>query len=51
VIVASAIAMQFGATTLFSDLTAKSGGGYHHGQIGANGSGKPTTLKLLRGEL
>jgi ATPase subunit of ABC transporter with duplicated ATPase domains len=43
VIVASGIAMQFGAKPLFSDVSVKFGGGYRYGLIGANGSGKATT--------
>jgi ATPase subunit of ABC transporter with duplicated ATPase domains len=51
VIVASGIAMQFGVEPLFSDVTVKFGGGYRYGLIGANGSGKSTIAKILRGEL
>jgi len=51
VIVASGIAMQFGAKPLFSDVSAKFCGGYRYGLIGANGSGKSTFMKILGGEL
>jgi ATPase subunit of ABC transporter with duplicated ATPase domains len=51
VIVASGIAMQFGARPLFSDVSVKFGGGYRYGLIGANGSGKSTFMKILGGEL
>jgi ATPase subunit of ABC transporter with duplicated ATPase domains len=50
-IVASGIAMQFGAKPLFSDVSVKFGGGYRYGLIGANGSGKSTFMKVLGGEL
>ncbi len=50
-IVASGIAMQFGAKPLFSDVTVKFGGGNRYGLIGANGCGKSTFMKILSGEL
>lgn len=50
-IVASNIAMQFGAQVLFSDVTVKFGGGNRYGLIGANGCGKSTFMKILAGEL
>ena len=50
-IVASGIAMQFGAKPLFTDVSVKFGGGYRYGLIGANGSGKSTFMKILGGEL
>jgi ATPase subunit of ABC transporter with duplicated ATPase domains len=51
VIVASGIAMQFGAQALFTNVTVKFGGGNRYGLIGANGSGKSTFMKILGGEL
>jgi ATPase subunit of ABC transporter with duplicated ATPase domains len=51
VIVASGIAMQFGAKPLFSDVSVKFGGGNRYGSIRANGCGKPTCMKILGGEL
>jgi ATPase subunit of ABC transporter with duplicated ATPase domains len=51
VIIASGIAMQFGARPLFSDVTVKFGGGNRYGLIGANGCGKSTFMKILGGEL
>jgi ATPase subunit of ABC transporter with duplicated ATPase domains len=51
VIVASGIAMQFGARPLFSNVSVKFGGGNRYGLIGANGSGKSTFMKILGGEL
>jgi ATPase subunit of ABC transporter with duplicated ATPase domains len=51
VIVASGIAMQFGARPLFSDVCVKFGGGNRYGLIGANGCGKSTFMKILGGEL
>ena len=50
-IVASNIAMQFGAQPLFSDVSVKFGGGNRYGLIGANGCGKSTFMKILGGEL
>jgi len=51
VIVASGIAMQYGAKPLFSDVNVKFGGGNRYGLIGANGCGKSTFMKILGGEL
>jgi ATPase subunit of ABC transporter with duplicated ATPase domains len=51
VIVASGIAMQFGAKPLFSNVNVKFGGGNRYGLIGANGCGKSTFMKILAGEL
>jgi ATPase subunit of ABC transporter with duplicated ATPase domains len=51
VIVASGIAMQFGAKPLFSNVSVKFGGGNRYGLIGANGCGKSTFMKILAGEL
>jgi len=51
VIVASGIAMQFGAKPLFSNVAVKFGGGNRYGLIGANGCGKSTFMKILGGEL
>jgi ATPase subunit of ABC transporter with duplicated ATPase domains len=51
VIVASGIAMQFGAKSLFTDVSVKFGGGNRYGLIGASGCGKSTFMKILGGEL
>jgi ATPase subunit of ABC transporter with duplicated ATPase domains len=51
VIVASGIAIQFGAKPLFTNVSVKLGGGNRYGLIGANGSGKSTFMKILGGEL
>jgi len=51
VIVASGIAMQFGAKPLFTEVSVKFGGGNRYGLIGANGCGKSTFMKILGGEL
>jgi len=50
-IVASGIAMQFGAKPLFENVNVKFGGGNRYGLIGANGCGKSTFMKILGGEL
>ena len=49
-IVASNIAMQFGAKPLFSDVSVKFGGGNRYGLIGANGCGKSILMKIPGGE-
>ncbi|WP_432453735.1 ABC-F family ATPase [Agarivorans sp. QJM3NY_29] len=45
------ITMQFGATPLFENISAKFGNGNRYGLIGANGCGKSTFMKILSGEL
>ena len=50
-IVASGIAIQFGAKPLFENVSVKFGGGNRYGLIGANGCGKSTFMKILGGEL
>jgi ATPase subunit of ABC transporter with duplicated ATPase domains len=50
-IVASGIAIQFGAKPLFANVNVKFGGGNRYGLIGANGCGKSTFMKILGGEL
>src|SRR5258706_4372485 len=50
-IVASGIAMEFGAKPLFENVNVKFGGGNRYGLIGANGCGKSTFMKILGGEL
>jgi ATPase subunit of ABC transporter with duplicated ATPase domains len=50
-IVASGIAMRFGAKPLFENVNVKFGGGNRYGLIGANGCGKSTFMKILAGEL
>ena len=50
-IVASGIAMQFGASPPFSDVSFKFGRGNRYELIGANGCGKSTFTKILVGEL
>ena len=51
VIVASGIAMQFGAKPLYPEISEKFGGGYRDDLIGAIGSSKSTTMRILRDEL
>jgi ATPase subunit of ABC transporter with duplicated ATPase domains len=51
VIVASGIAMRFGAKPVFENVNVKFGGGNRYGLIGANGCGKSTFMKILGGEL
>ena len=50
-IVASGIAMQFGARPLSSDVSVRFFGGNRYGLIGANDCGKSTFMKILGGEL
>ncbi|MDQ5848476.1 MAG: ABC-F family ATPase [Pseudomonadota bacterium] len=50
-IVASGIAMQFGAKPLFENVSVKFGGGNRYGLIGANGCGKSTFMQILGGDL
>ena len=50
-IVASGIAMQFGAKPLFENVNVKFGGGNRYGLIGANGCGKSTFMRILGGDL
>jgi ATP-binding cassette subfamily F protein 3 len=44
-------AVEFGATTLFSDVTFTIAAGEKWGVVGRNGSGKTTLFKLLTGDL
>src|SRR3954462_5432330 len=50
-IVASNIAMQFGAKPLFENVNVKFGDGNRYGLIGANGCGKSTFMKILGRDL
>jgi ATPase subunit of ABC transporter with duplicated ATPase domains len=50
-IVASGIAMRFGAKALFENVNVKFGGGNRYGLIGANGCGKSTFMRILGGDL
>src|SRR6202012_4048026 len=50
-LVASNVAIQFGAKPLFEGVTVKFSDGNRYGLIGANGSGKSTLMKVLGGEL
>ncbi|MDB4882958.1 MAG: transporter related protein [Gemmatimonadetes bacterium] len=43
--------VEFGATTLFSDITFTIAAGERWGVVGRNGTGKTTLFKLLTGEL
>src|SRR5476649_534761 len=43
--------MQFGAKTLFENVSVKFGDGNRYGLIGANGCGKSTFMKILGGDL
>ena len=45
------VAIEFGATTLFSDVTFTIAAGERWGVVGRNGSGKTTLFKLLTGAL
>ena len=44
-------AVEFGATTLFSEVTFTIAAGERWGVVGRNGSGKTTLFKLLTGDL
>ncbi len=46
----SSVAVEFGATRLFSDVTFTVGRGEKWGVIGRNGTGKTTLFRLLTGE-
>ena len=46
-----AAAVEFGATTLFSDVTFTIASGERWGVVGRNGTGKTTLFKLLTGDL
>ena len=48
---ASAIGVEFGATTLFSDITFTVAAGERWGIVGRNGTGKTTLFRLLTGEM
>jgi ATP-binding cassette, subfamily F, member 3 len=50
-IAVGAVAVEFGATTLFSDVTLTIAAGERWGVVGRNGSGKTTLFKLLTGAL
>src|SRR4029077_10888786 len=45
------VGVDFGATTLFSDITFTVTQGQRWGIVGRNGSGKTTLFRLLTGEL
>src|SRR3979411_126855 len=45
------VSAEYGATTVFSDLTFSLQPGQRLGVVGPNGAGKSTMLKLISGEL
>lgn len=47
----SAVAVEFGASTLFKDVTFTVAAGQRWGLVGRNGTGKTTLFRLLIGEL
>ena len=47
----ASVAVEFGATTLFSDVTFTIAAGERWGVVGRNGSGKTTLFRLLTGAL
>ena len=47
----SSVAVEFGATTVFSDITFTVGAGDKWGIVGRNGTGKTTLFRLLTNEL
>ncbi|MGH8672400.1 MAG: ABC-F family ATPase [Burkholderiales bacterium] len=50
-IVTSGLTMQFGSKPLFENISVKFGDGNRYGLIGANGCGKSTLMKILRGDI
>src|SRR3954471_8017199 len=50
-IAVSGAAVEFGATTLFTDITFTLAAGERWGVVGRNGTGKTTLFKLLTGDL
>ena len=48
---ASGVVVQFGATTLFKDVTFTVAAGERWGIVGRNGTGKTTLFRLLTGEM
>ncbi|HEY9225194.1 MAG TPA: ATP-binding cassette domain-containing protein, partial [Gemmatimonadaceae bacterium] len=48
---AAGIAVEFGATTLFKDISFTVGAGERWGIVGRNGTGKTTLFRLLTGEM
>ena len=48
---ASGVAVEFGATKLFDNITFTVGAGDRWGIIGRNGTGKTTLFRLLTGEM
>jgi ATP-binding cassette subfamily F protein 3 len=51
VIVASGVAVEFGATLVFEDVSFTAGRGERWGVVGRNGSGKTTLFNLIAGTL
>jgi ATP-binding cassette subfamily F protein 3 len=47
----SQVSVEFGATTLFRDITFTVDAGERWGIIGRNGTGKTTLFKLITGEM
>src|SRR5687768_12069801 len=47
----SGVSVEFGATTLFTDITFTVASGERWGIVGRNGTGKTTLFKLLTGTL
>ena len=45
------VGVEFGATTLFTDVTFTIASGERWGVVGRNGTGKTTLFKLLTGDL
>src|SRR6188472_2671420 len=49
-IATSALAKEYGARTLFSDVSLQLNAGSRYGLVGANGSGKSTFMRILAGD-
>src|SRR4051812_47819062 len=49
-IATTALAKEYGARTLFADVTLQLNAGSRYGLVGANGSGKSTLMRILAGD-
>src|ERR1043165_6743037 len=49
-IATTALAKEYGARTLFADVSLQLNAGSRYGLVGANGSGKSTLMRILAGD-